>query len=163
MLFRSNFNENSSVALGGKRLLTVYVNFSRNLLELFRNDAFSRGRENSLPKLVFIAWLCNSDVLSFWPLFGVMSLFVRNVICAKTTPFILWVCLTAYESVSTVCMSIRSSGDRLGGERIGLNSHHYPCEELTLRNHRYRQNSRVINSVMLTWTSIIRYWFSLIA
>ena len=50
MLFRSNFNDNSSAALGGKRLLIIYVTLKRILETMFLPEA-----EKRIAKLVFIA------------------------------------------------------------------------------------------------------------
>ena len=73
--------------------------------------------------------------------------FVNNVICACREqlphPSLL-------ENLPIVTPLVRSSKGHESGKRIVLNSRHCPCEELTRRKHRYRQNSKVICSVTLT-------------
>ena len=51
---------------------------------------------------------------------------------------------------------VLSSEDQETGRQIGSNSRHCPCEELTRRKHRYRQNNKVIRFVTLTYISLIR-------
>lgn len=51
---------------------------------------------------------------------------------------------------------VLSLEDQETGRQIGSNSRHCPCEELTRRKHRYRQNNKVIRFVTLTYISLIR-------
>ena len=145
MLFRGNFNDNSFAALREKKgsllIMSTLKDFCHNF---FWNDLSSQRRETHC-KLVFIAWL----------LPGLMRnvTFVNNVICACRKRLRLPSLLQYLPFVSPF---LRSLEDQERGKRIGLNSRHCPCEELTRRKSRCRHNSKVIRSVTLNWTSIIR-------
>ena len=73
--------------------------------------------------------------------------FVNKVICAcgeRDAPL----SLLEYQPFQTHFVLL--SDDQETERQIGSNSRHCPCEELTRRQHRYRQNSKVIRSVTLT-------------
>ena len=54
MLFRRNFNDNSSAASEEKKII-AYVNVRGILFEFFWNDFFFHEAEKRIAKLVFIA------------------------------------------------------------------------------------------------------------
>ena len=132
-----------------KRLRIVYMNLKRILLKFFWNDDSSWGRKTHCK----VSFHCMTVLLRL----RCYVTFVNNVICAYYEQL---QSLSLFEYLSFVTPSVPSSEDQEIGKRISLNSRNCPCEGLTQRKSRYRQNSNVIHSVTLTWTSIIRCWLT---
>ena len=139
MLFRGNFNDNSFAALREKKgsllIMCTLKDFCHNF---FLKRSFFPTTRNTLQ----VSFHC----VTVLP--GLMRnvTFVNNVICACRERLHL---LSLLQYLPFVSPFLRSLEDQERGKRIGLNSRHCPCEELSRRKSRYRHNSKVIRSVTL--------------
>ena len=136
------FEEN----LGEKKVAYCLCEPERFLLKLFWNDVSFWGRQTNCK----VSFHSVTVFLAFY--------FANNAICACHEGTFTWVCclLESVTHLSTYCFKLPWKIKKQG------NSHYCPCEEMSRRKHRYRQNSKVIHSVSSIWASIICCWVTVL-